>query len=160
MSPPVVTSIDVTSLPRVARGKVRDLYEVNDSTLLFATTDRISAYDVVMENGIPYKGAVLTQLTAHWFSVLKEKIPDLQTHFITLDPPAGLTPAEIDLVRGRSMQVRKYEVFPIEAIVRTYPVPSVFIMTISTAVYERPPAYRKYDGQQKYSSYCTYLLMR
>ncbi|KAK6828090.1 phosphoribosylaminoimidazole-succinocarboxamide synthase [Apiospora arundinis] len=120
MSPPVVTSIDVTSLPRVARGKVRDLYEVNDSTLLFATTDRISAYDVVMENGIPYKGAVLTQLTAHWFSVLKEKIPDLQTHFITLDPPAGLTPAEIDLVRGRSMQVRKYEVFPIEAIVRGY----------------------------------------
>lgn len=119
MSPPVVTSINVTSLQKLAEGKVRDLYVVDDSTLLFATTDRISAYDVVMENGIPYKGAVLTQLTAHWFSVLKEKIPGLKTHFITLDPPAGLTPAEGDLVRGRSMQVRKYHVFPIEAIVRT-----------------------------------------
>ncbi|KAK8052004.1 Phosphoribosylaminoimidazole-succinocarboxamidesy nthase [Apiospora rasikravindrae] len=120
MAPQVVTSIDVSSLPLIARGKVRDLYEVNDSTLLFSTTDRISAYDVVMENGIPFKGAVLTQLTAHWFSVLKEKIPDLKTHFITLDPPAGLTPAETELVRGRSMQVRKYKVFPIEAIVRGY----------------------------------------
>ncbi|KAK0703439.1 putative phosphoribosylaminoimidazole-succinocarboxamide synthase [Lasiosphaeria miniovina] len=120
MASQVVTKIELSSLPKLASGKVRDLYEIDDKTLLFLTTDRISAFDVIMANGVPWKGAILTQLTAHWFGVLAERIPGLKTHFLTLAPPAGLSPAETELVRGRSMQVRKLRVFPIEAIVRGY----------------------------------------
>lgn len=120
MSPPAATTIELTSLPKLASGKVRDLYEIDDKTLLFVTTDRISAYDVIMANGVPHKGATLTQLTAHWFGVLSERIPGLKTHFLTLSPPATLSPADRELVRSRSMQVRKLKVFPIEVIVRGY----------------------------------------
>ncbi|KAM7191009.1 phosphoribosylaminoimidazole-succinocarboxamide synthase [Rhypophila sp. PSN 637] len=120
MSAPVLTTIELTSLPKLASGKVRDLYSLDDKTLLFVTTDRISAYDVIMANGVPFKGATLTQLTAHWFGVLTERIPGLKTHFLTLSPPAALSPAERELVRARSMQVRKLKVFPIEVIVRGY----------------------------------------
>ncbi|VBB73259.1 Putative phosphoribosylaminoimidazole-succinocarboxamide synthase [Podospora comata] len=120
MSIPVVTNIELSSLAKLASGKVRDLYNVDDKTLLFVTTDRISAYDVIMANGVPLKGAVLTNISAHWFKVLQERIPDLKTHFITLDPPANLGDADKELVRGRSMQVRKLKVFPVEAIVRGY----------------------------------------
>jgi len=120
MAIPVVTSIELSSLPKLASGKVRDLYRIDDYTLLFVTTDRISAYDVIMSNGVPLKGAILTQISAHWFRVLAERVPDLKTHFLTLAPPAALTPADRDLVRGRSMQVRKLKVFPVEAIVRGY----------------------------------------
>jgi phosphoribosylaminoimidazole-succinocarboxamide synthase len=93
---------------------------VDDKTLLFVTTDRISAYDVVMKNAVPYKGAILTQLSVHWFQVLAAAVPGLKTHFISSAVPAQLTPAEGDLVRGRSMQVRRLKVFPVEAIVRGY----------------------------------------
>lgn len=120
MASPVVTSITLSSLPKLASGKVRDLYQLDDKTLLFVTTDRISAYDVIMANGVPHKGAILTQISAHWFKVLTERVPDLKTHFLTLDPPSVLTPEERDVVRGRSMQVRKLKIFPVEAIVRGY----------------------------------------
>ena len=120
MSTPVVTSVELTSLPRIARGKVRDLYEIDDSTLLFATTDRISAYDVILDNGIPEKGAILTQLTGWWLEFFTKEIPGLKTHLVSMETPAGLTPEETALVRGRSMQVRKLKVFPIEAIVRKF----------------------------------------
>jgi len=118
MSSPIVTSVELTSLRRIARGKVRDLYEVDASTLLFTTTDRISAYDVIMGNGVPLKGAILTQLTRWWLDLLVAKIPDLKTHFVSIETPAVLTPEETALVRGRSMQVRKLKVFPLEVIVR------------------------------------------
>ncbi|KAK4466702.1 putative phosphoribosylaminoimidazole-succinocarboxamide synthase [Cladorrhinum samala] len=114
------TNIELESVSKLASGKVRDLYEIDDKTLLFVTTDRISAYDVIMANGVPLKGATLTQLSAHWFKVLPERVPGLKTHFITLDPPAGLSDADKEKVRGRSMQVRKLKVFPIEVIVRGY----------------------------------------
>ncbi|KAA8629953.1 hypothetical protein SMACR_02892 [Sordaria macrospora] len=120
MSIPVVTTIELQSLPKLTSGKVRDLYEIDDKTLLFVTTDRISAYDVIMANGVPQKGAILTQLTAHWFKVLKERIPDLKTHFISLTPPPSVSDQDKALIRGRSMQVRRLKVFPIEAIVRGY----------------------------------------
>ncbi|KAK4453401.1 phosphoribosylaminoimidazole-succinocarboxamide synthase [Podospora aff. communis PSN243] len=120
MAIPVVTSIELSSLPKLASGKVRDLYEIDDKSLLFVTTDRISAYDVIMSNGVPLKGAILTQISAHWFRVLAERVPGLKTHFLTLAPPAALSPADRVLVRGRSMQVRKLKVFPVEAIVRGY----------------------------------------
>jgi phosphoribosylaminoimidazole-succinocarboxamide synthase len=75
----------------------------------------------VLENGIPDKGALLTQLTAYWFSVFQKKIPSLRTHFINLNLPSKLIGSKhTDDLYGRSMQVRKLKVFPIESIVRGY----------------------------------------
>ncbi|KAI4132667.1 MAG: hypothetical protein LQ338_000607 [Usnochroma carphineum] len=108
------------SMPLIARGKVRDLYEVDDSTLLFVTTDRVSAYDVIMGNGIPNKGILLCLMTAHWFKVLAAAIPDLRTHFITLDLPSPIPANLREQYQNRSMQVQKLKVFKIEAIVRGY----------------------------------------
>ncbi|KAL8722958.1 MAG: hypothetical protein Q9225_000650 [Loekoesia sp. 1 TL-2023] len=117
----VLTQTDLDgAMPLVAGGKVRDLYEVDDSTLLFITTDRISAYDVVMANGVPNKGILLCLMTAHWFRVLSEHIPGLRTHFITLDLPSRFPANLRKLYQNRCMQVRKLEVFKIEAIVRGY----------------------------------------
>lgn len=116
-----VLKIDIKSLPRVASGKVRDLFDLDAKTMLFVSSDRTSAYDVVMDNGIPGRGAILTMISAFWFRVLSERVPGLRTHFVTLQPPTDrLTPEEAALVRGRSMQVRKFKVFPVEAIVRGY----------------------------------------
>src|ERR1700733_3060879 len=108
------------ALPLLASGKVRELYEVDAKTLLFIASDRISAYDVVMMNGIPSKGILLTLLTAHWFRVLTSAIPNLRTHFLTLDLPPKIPQALHSLLANRSMQVCRLKVFPIEAIVRGY----------------------------------------
>ena len=79
---PVITSIDSrsTGLTHVASGKVREIFGVDPNTLLFVATDRISAFDVVLANGIPGKGALLTRLSAHWFALIKSRIPSLQNH--------------------------------------------------------------------------------
>ena len=108
------------ALPLLASGKVRDLYEVDPETLLFVASDRISAYDVIMSNGIPDKGILLTLLTAHWFRTLSSAIPDLKTHFLTLELPSIVLPPIRSHLADRSMQVRRLKVFPIEAIVRGY----------------------------------------
>ncbi|CAF9928550.1 MAG: hypothetical protein GOMPHAMPRED_005163 [Gomphillus americanus] len=115
------TSLDGI-LPLVAKGKVRDLYEINTNVLLFIATDRISAYDVIMANGIPHKGHLLTTITAHWFQVLSNAFPSLQTHFLTLDLPSPIVqdPSLCQQLQDRSMQVRKLRILPIEAIVRGY----------------------------------------
>ncbi|KAL4786456.1 hypothetical protein BJX76DRAFT_119365 [Aspergillus varians] len=107
-------------LPLIARGKVRDLYEVDDKTLLFVATDRISAYDVIMENGIPEKGILLTLCTKKWFQILKDANPSLRTHFITLDLPPQIPASLRPKLQNRAMQVRKLRILPIEAIVRGY----------------------------------------
>ena len=107
-------------LPLVTRGKVRDLYEIDNSILLFVTTDRISAFDVIMKNGIPNKGALLCLMTVHWFKVLSEAIPNLQHHLITLDLPSQIPANLRRQYQDRCMQVRKLEIFKIEAIVRGY----------------------------------------
>ena len=107
-------------LPLVASGKVRELYELDDETLLFVATDRISAYDIIMKNGIPEKGALLTQLSAFWFNYLSKAVTGLKTHFITLDLRPSIPQDILDQLQRRSMQVRKVQVFPIEAIVRGY----------------------------------------
>ncbi|KAL2116187.1 hypothetical protein VTJ04DRAFT_10442 [Mycothermus thermophilus] len=126
MSADILTSIPLTSLPRISQGKVRDLFELPNGdkpTLLFVTSDRISAYDVILKNGIPTKGTILTLLSAKWFEVLSANVPGLKHHFLHLGPPAtpGLvTPEEQKMLRGRSMTVRRLKVFPIEAIVRGY----------------------------------------
>lgn len=117
----VVTSVSLPSLgkgKKMATGKVREIFDVDEKTLLFVTTDRVSAYDVVMKNGLPHKGAVLTLLSAHWFKVLSDTVPGLKTHFISLDVPAGLSAEEASVIKNRSMQVRKLKVFQLEAIVR------------------------------------------
>ncbi|KAJ5288564.1 hypothetical protein N7478_001594 [Penicillium angulare] len=108
------------ALPLVARGKVRDLYEVDDKTLLFVATDRISAYDVIMENGIPNKGVLLTLCTKTWFKILSDAVPGLRTHFITLDLPPTIPDSLRPVLQNRAMQVRKLRILPIEAIVRGY----------------------------------------
>ncbi|PSS12436.1 hypothetical protein M430DRAFT_125987 [Amorphotheca resinae ATCC 22711] len=116
----VLTSSSLTTLRKIAEGKVRDLYEVDDKTLLFVASDRISAYDVIMDNGVPSKGVLLTLLSAHWFSVLSAQIPNLKTHFLTLSLPPSIPSSQVPLLKNRSMQVRKLKIFPIEAIVRGY----------------------------------------
>lgn len=108
------------SLTKVADGKVRSLYQVDEQTLLFIATDRISAYDVIMSNGIPNKGRLLTLLSAHWFSILTVSLPSLKTHFLTLELPASVPSKLVSSLKCRSMLVRKLQIFPIEAIVRGY----------------------------------------
>jgi len=102
-----------------SRGKVRDVYEVAGGRLLIIATDRLSAFDVVMSEGIPGKGKVLTQLSIFWFNFLDGIVPH---HFLTGDVreyPAGLQPFASQLV-GRSMLVKKTEPFPVECVVRGY----------------------------------------
>jgi len=106
-------------LPRPdAQGKVRDLYDLGDRLLLVAS-DRISAFDVVLPDPIPYKGEVLTRLSRFWFDLLA---PVVDTHFLTADLSDLPKPFQPHLgwLAGRSMIVRKAEVFPVECIVRGY----------------------------------------
>ncbi|KAI9299707.1 phosphoribosylaminoimidazole-succinocarboxamide synthase [Cunninghamella echinulata] len=107
------------NLKLIARGKVRDLYEVDDKSLLFVATDRISAFDVIMKNVIPGKGKILTQLSLFWFDLLKDVLPN---HLITADFDAmpENVQAYRDQLEGRSILVKKMKVLPIEAIVRGY----------------------------------------
>jgi len=116
-SAPVV-STDFQGLTLIHRGKVRDLYEVDDKLLMVAT-DRISAFDVVMNEPIPNKGSVLTRLSLFWFDFLKDIIAN---HLITADVdeyPSNCQPYKEDL-RGRSMLVKKAKPLPVECIVRGY----------------------------------------
>ncbi len=100
----------------VRRGKVRDIYDFGDK-LLFVATDRISAFDWILPNGIPDKGRILTKLSEMWFERL-----DVKNHLISMDPhdvplPEG---TDYDSLLGRSMVVRKTEVVPIECVIRGY----------------------------------------
>jgi phosphoribosylaminoimidazole-succinocarboxamide synthase len=107
------------SLPYVHSGKVRDIYAVGDDRLLMVTSDRMSAFDVVMAEPIPHKGRVLTAMSAHWFEVLGDVVGN---HLISLDPadlPEGASDGADDLA-GRIMLCHKAEMLPIECIVRGY----------------------------------------
>ncbi len=106
-------------LPYVHSGKVRDIYAVGDDRLLMVTSDRMSAFDVVMAEPIPHKGRVLTAMSAYWFEVLGDVVG---SHLISMDPadlPAGAAGPEDDL-DGRIMLCRRAEMLPIECIVRGY----------------------------------------
>ena len=106
-------------LELLARGKVRDVYAVDEEHLLFVASDRISAFDVVMTNGIPGKGKILTQLSLFWFDLLKDQSPNhLATSNID-EMPASVAQYR-DQLEGRSMLVRRLEILPVEAIVRGY----------------------------------------
>lgn len=109
-------------LPRIGRGKVRDIYAVGDDRVLLLTTDRISAFDVVMAETIPLKGAVLTQISAWWFGQLEGVVPH---HMISADADAIIkeVPAlqgHRDALLGRAMLCRRTTVFPIECVIRGY----------------------------------------
>ncbi|HEY7859830.1 MAG TPA: phosphoribosylaminoimidazolesuccinocarboxamide synthase, partial [Gemmatimonadaceae bacterium] len=112
----------VLPLRRLGRGKVRDIYEVDDDRLLLVATDRVSAFDVVMREAIPYKGAVLTQISAWWFGRLTGVVPH---HLISANASeiAEMVPALAEHraeIEGRSMLCRRTEVFPVECVVRGY----------------------------------------
>jgi phosphoribosylaminoimidazole-succinocarboxamide synthase len=109
-------------LPLVARGKVRDVYAVGDDRLLIVATDRISAFDVVLPEPIPFKGAVLTQITAWWLARLGDITPN---HLISADPDRIAEAVPIlqptyDIWAARSMLVQRTRVVPIECVVRGY----------------------------------------
>ena len=107
----------ITSLPLIARGKVRDIYAVGDDKLLLVTSDRLSAYDVILPTPIPGKGEILIALANFWFDKLKHIVPNQLTG---VDPETVVAPNERDQVRGRAIVVNKYKVLPIEAVVRGY----------------------------------------
>ncbi|WP_020559071.1 phosphoribosylaminoimidazolesuccinocarboxamide synthase [Thiofilum flexile] len=114
----VVFETHLNHLELLARGKVRDIYAIDADNILIVTTDRLSAFDVVLPTPIPQKGIILTQVANFWFDYLKEVIPN---HFSTLtldDLP--LTSTERQLLDGRSMLVKRLKPLPVEAIVRGY----------------------------------------
>ena len=109
-------------LPRIGRGKVRDIYSVGDDRVLLLTTDRISAFDIVMAETIPMKGAVLTQISAWWFKQLEGVVPH---HMISAD--ADIIIREVPALKdhraallGRAMLCKRTKVFPIECVIRGY----------------------------------------
>jgi phosphoribosylaminoimidazole-succinocarboxamide synthase len=115
---PALLSTNLGKTPLLGRGKVRDLYAVDDALLLVAT-DRISAFDHVLATGIPGKGKILTQISLFWFDLLANLIPN---HMITAEVsefPAILQPYA-DQLEGRSMLVKRAKMFPIECVVRGY----------------------------------------
>ncbi|RMY22322.1 hypothetical protein D0867_02785 [Hortaea werneckii] len=167
----VVTKIDLEShgFKKIASGKVREIYELDNDTLLFVATDRISAYDVILDNqtscssrfikiypppslssptlndpqspvlkaphiytqstknkltlpkqGIPTKGALLTQLSAHWFALIAAELPHLKTHLLSTSLPASIPSSLRPALENRTMQVRKHPILPLESIVRGY----------------------------------------
>ena len=116
-----ISSTDLP-LPRIGRGKVRDIYAVDADRLLLIATDRISAFDVVMTEAIPLKGAVLTQMSAWWFRRLEGRV---RHHMLTADADAivAAVPAlarHRDLIAGRAMLCRRTTVFPVECVIRGY----------------------------------------
>ena len=105
------------SLPLIHRGKVRDNYAVGDDRILMIATDRLSAFDVVMNEPVPGKGKILTAMAAFWFDKLQSIVPN---HLTGEDPTSVVAPDEVDQVRGRAMLVKRLRPLPVEAVVRGY----------------------------------------
>lgn len=117
MGDAAVFQTSLHSLPLLARGKVRDNYAVGQDRILMVATDRLSAFDVVMSQPIPGKGALLTRMALFWFDRLKHVVPN---HLTGQDPEGVVAPDEVEQVRGRSMLVRRLRPIPVEAVVRGY----------------------------------------
>ncbi len=111
----IATSIK--SLPLLHKGKVRDIYEIDDKHLLIVTTDRLSAFDVVMAEPIPFKGFVLTQMADFWFNKLSFVVAN---HLSGISPESVVAENEVIQVKNRAIVARKLKALPIEAIVRGY----------------------------------------
>ena len=115
-------AVSTLPLERIRQGKVRDVYAVDDERLLLVATDRVSAFDVVMAETIPHKGAVLTQVTAWW---LRQVATDIPNHLISADADeiAAAVPALAEHraeIAGRAMLCRRATVFPVECVIRGY----------------------------------------
>ncbi len=108
---------DIRSLPLLHSGKVRDIYAVDDDRLLIVATDRLSAFDVVLPDPIPGKGAVLTRVSSFWFRKTAHLAPN---HLLDTAPEEVVAPEEADQVRDRAVVVRRLQALPVEAIVRGY----------------------------------------
>lgn len=118
-APAALLETHLPGLPLLARGKVRDIYAVGEDRLLLVATDRISAFDHVLGSGVPGKGRILTRLSLFWFGLLADLVPN---HLISAEVdrfPAPLAPFRPQL-EGRSMLVRRAQMFPVECVVRGY----------------------------------------
>ncbi len=117
MSKPLLET-SIQSLKRIHQGKVRDIYDIDANTMLLVSTDRLSAFDVILPTGIANKGAMLTQMANFWFEKLKNVVPN---HLTGIDPKSVVSnPAEQSQLRSRAVVVKKLKALPIEAIVRGY----------------------------------------
>jgi phosphoribosylaminoimidazole-succinocarboxamide synthase len=118
MGMPVILNTEFKDLKLMSRGKVRDMYDCGD-TLLIVATDRISAFDVVLPDGIPCKGAVLSQMSAYWFAALSDVIDN---HLLSADTAAfpSQCRAHAQTLQGRAMLVKKAKPLPVECVVRGY----------------------------------------
>ncbi len=115
----VLLRTDYPELELRASGKVRDVYNLDHDHLLFVATDRLSAFDYILATGIPNKGRILTQISLFWFDFLKDIVPN---HLVTADVNryAAAIRRHADELRGRSMMVRRAEMFPVECVARGY----------------------------------------
>jgi phosphoribosylaminoimidazole-succinocarboxamide synthase len=113
----VLYESQIRTLPRIGRGKVRDIYAVGGDKMLIVTSDRLSAFDVVMSDPIPDKGRVLNEMANFWFDRLGHIVPNQLTG---IDPESVVSEEERPQVRGRSVVVKKLKPLPIEAVVRGY----------------------------------------
>ena len=114
---PALYATSIKSLPLLSQGKVRDVYAVGDDKLLMVTTDRLSAFDVVMGQPIPEKGIVLNQMANFWFDRLANVIPN---HLTGIDPESVVPANEVDQVRGRAVVAKRLKPILVEAVVRGY----------------------------------------
>ena len=114
---PALYATSIKSLPLLSQGKVRDVYAVGDNKLLMVTTDRLSAFDVVMGQPIPEKGIVLNQMANFWFDRLANVIPN---HLTGIDPESVVPANEVDQVRGRAVVAKRLKPILVEAVVRGY----------------------------------------
>lgn len=117
---------NIKSLNKLFSGKVRDVYEIDNKSLLLVATDRLSAFDVVFAEPIPEKGHVLTHLSNFWFEKF-DKTKLVKSHLLPINPESVVAPSERDQVIGRAVVVRKTKPLPIEAVVRGYLVGSGWV---------------------------------
>ena len=114
---PALMESHIASLPLIARGKVRDIYRVDEGRLLLVATDRLSAFDVVLPTPIPGKGRMLTEISCFWFDKLATVLPN---HLLAVSPESVVRSDERDQVAGRAVVVKSLTPLPVEAIVRGY----------------------------------------
>jgi len=107
----------IKSLKKLHQGKVRDIYDIDANTMLLVSTDRLSAFDVILPTGIAHKGAMLTQMANFWFEQLQDVVPN---HLTGIAPESVVAPDEVAQVTGRAVVVKKLKALPLEAIVRGY----------------------------------------
>ena len=135
----------IASLPLLGRGKVRDNYAVGDDKILIVTSDRLSAFDVVMQEPIPGKGRVLNQMSDFWFEKLKDIVPN---HLTGIAPESVVAPEEVEQVRGRAVVAKRLKPILVEAVVRGYIIGSGwkdYLATGAVCGIALPPGLRQAD---------------